>query len=237
LNCPAVWVKPSRDLGDGWAEYCGAEYCGAIYSDSWGAAGEVTGESFRYPLPLLGIHQLTNSALAIATLNLLRQQGWQITDAAIESGMAKTRWAGRMQWDEWQGQKILIDGAHNPAGAAALREYLDRESIALPIHWVMGMIANKDHAEVFQALFRPGDFVYLVPVPDHIPVDLAELAALAWQACPELQHCETYGDVMAGLAAAKQTKSNNATIVLCGSLYLIGYFFKLTGRLDRQADP
>ncbi|HEY9640393.1 MAG TPA: hypothetical protein V6C57_07910 [Coleofasciculaceae cyanobacterium] len=189
---------------------------------------------FRYPLSLLGIHQLTNSALAIATLQLLQQQGWQISDQAIRSGMSKTRWAGRLQWQDWQGQKILIDGAHNPAGAAALRAYLDHESIAAPIHWVIGMIANKDHAEVFQALLRPGDFVYLVPVPEHIPVDLEVLAALARQACPELQHCKIYPDVMAGLAAAQQTKSNGATTVLCGSLYLIGYFFKLTQHLDIQ---
>lgn len=221
LGCPALWVEPSRDLG-GWAEYCN---------------GEV---SIQYPLPLLGTHQRVNSALAIAALELLRQQGWSISNAHIAEGMAKTRWAGRLQWYDWQGQDILIDGAHNPAGAKALRAYLDEylnsgleKATSAPIHWVIGMIANKDHADVFRALLRPGDRLYLVPVPDHVPVDLETLAAIAQQVCPELR-CECYETVIAGLQAARQVKLAEEPIVLCGSLYLIGYFFKLTAYLNSQ---
>jgi len=213
LQCPAIWVQPAQAVRESWAEY------------SDGSA------VIRYPLPLLGTHQLINSAVAIAALNILRGQDWQITDAQIAAGMAKTRWAGRLQWYEWQrekgqGQKILIDGAHNPAGAATLRDYLDRQNCS-PIHWVMGMIANKDHADVFAALLRPGDALYLVPVPEHLPVDLEKLATLAQQICPALQHCEIYLDVIAGLNAAASGKQAESAIVLCGSLYLIGHFFKL----------
>ena len=246
LSCPAVWVQPSQEAEEGWAEY-----------------GSDT-EAIQYSLPLLGTHQLINSAVAIATLQVLRtqvlrtqvlrtqvlrtqvlrtqvlrtqssrSQGWQITDAQIAAGIAKTRWAGRLQWYGWnekQEQKILIDGAHNPAGAETLRKYLDRYNHS-PIHWVIGMIANKDHAEVFAALLRPGDLLYLVPVPEHLPVDLEKLAALSQGICPELKHCEIYLDVMAGLNAAReissQAKQDRSAIVLCGSLYLIGHFFKLT---------
>ena len=215
LNCPAVWVKPSRDLGNGWAE----------------------GAGFSYPLPLLGAHQLINSALAIATLQILQTQGWQISDRQIQEGMAKTRWAGRMQWFSWRERQILIDGAHNPAGAMALRSFVDSQFVdrdrTQPIHWVMGMIANKDHAEVFQALLRPGDSLYLVPVPEHLPVSLPELAVLAQTACPTLKRCRTYRDVIAGLEAAAECP--DSAIMLCGSLYLIGHFFKLTGDLDSRS--
>jgi dihydrofolate synthase / folylpolyglutamate synthase len=212
LDCSAVWVQPSQESGEGWAEYSGAE-------------------AIRYPLPLLGTHQLINSAVAIAALHVLRIQGWQITDAQIVAGMAKTRWAGRLQWYDWKGNngqrhKILIDGAHNPAGAATLRSYLDRDDRS-PIHWVMGMIANKDHADVFAVLLRPGDFLYLVPVPEHLPVDLEKLAALAQEICPDLKQCRIDLDVMAGLHAAASDRQAESTIVLCGSLYLIGHFFKL----------
>jgi dihydrofolate synthase / folylpolyglutamate synthase len=223
LNCPAVWVKPSLDLGNGWAQ---AE----------------TGLS--YPLPLLGAHQLINSGLAIATLQILQTQGWQISDRQIQEGMAKTRWAGRMQWFRWrvgnasppENRQILIDGAHNPAGAMALRSFVDSNQ-AQPIHWVMGMIANKDHADVFQALLRPGDSLYLVPVPEHLPVSLPELAALAQAACPTLKRCQTYPDVIAGLEAAADCSEEcpDSAIVLCGSLYLIGHFFKLTGDLGSRS--
>ncbi|MBW4660494.1 MAG: bifunctional folylpolyglutamate synthase/dihydrofolate synthase [Drouetiella hepatica Uher 2000/2452] len=210
LDCPAVWVQPSQEADEGWAEY---------------GSGS---ETIRYPLPLLGAHQLINSAVAIATLQILQAQGWSISEAQIAAGMAKTRWAGRLQWYDWQGQKILIDGAHNPAGAEVLREYLDRQGKA-SVHWVMGMIANKDHADVFAALLRPGDFLYLVPVPEHLPVDLEKLATLAQEVCPNLKHCEIYPDVLAGLNAAALDRQAESAIVLCGSLYLIGHFFKLQG--------
>jgi dihydrofolate synthase / folylpolyglutamate synthase len=225
LNCPAVWVEPSQDLGNGWAKQ----------------------RDFSYPLPLLGDHQLINSAVAIAALQQLRSQGWQISDRQICDGMAKTRWAGRLQWFDWrvgnasppENRKILIDGAHNPAGAMALRSFVDRQfggaapDQTQPIHWVMGMIANKDHAEVFQALLRSGDSLYLVPVPEHLPVSLAELSALAQAACPTLKHSQSYPNVIAGLEAAAAVP--NSAIALCGSLYLIGYFFKLTNNLDGRS--
>jgi folylpolyglutamate synthase/dihydropteroate synthase len=82
-------------------------------------------EGIKYPLPLLGEIQLSNSAIAIATLQILRSQGWQIPEKAIASGMAKTTWPGRLQWTTWKNHRLLIDGAHNPAAAIALRQYVD----------------------------------------------------------------------------------------------------------------
>lgn len=205
LECPVVWVEPSIDRGSGWAEYPGQN-------------------SFQYPLPLPGLHQLINSAVAIATLRVLQQQGWAITEEQMIEGMANTQWRGRLQWFQWQGRWILIDGAHNPAGAEMLRHYVDHsDRIQPPISWVLGMIGTKDHADILNALLREGDRLFLVPVPEHIPADLDALAALAQAVCPTLKHCGCYGDVMEGLAAAE---ADNPTIVLCGSLYLIGHFFQ-----------
>lgn len=221
LDCPAIWVQPSIDRGGGWAEYRGGgkQDC---------SSGEMAPEFLQYPLPLAGVHQLTNSALAIATLQLLQQQGWTITEKQIVQGMAKTQWRGRLQWFDWGDRAILIDGAHNPAGAEMLRHYVEHsDRITQPICWVMGMVATKDHPEVFKALLRPGDRLYLVPVPDHLSADLAVLRAIAQDICPELQECKLYADVMAGLWAAAQSPEADSTIILCGSLYLIGHFFKV----------
>jgi dihydrofolate synthase / folylpolyglutamate synthase len=235
LNCPAIFPQPAFDLGNGWAEWggeLGAENRDRNQSvDHWKARSNNPPSSFlipqplKYPLPLLGTHQLTNSALAIATLQLLQQQGWQISQAAIEQGMAKTCWPGRLQWTTWQEKPLLIDGAHNPAGAAALRQYIDTSSeVTSPVKFVIGMLGSKDHGDVLKELLRPGDRLYLVPVPNHIPIDLEALSQLALRICPTLENCQTYADETAGLLAA-----NNAapalTTVLCGSLYLIGHFF------------
>lgn len=200
LNCPVVYPHPARRIDDQWAEY----------------------ESLKYELPLRGDIQLHNSALAIAAIQILKQQGWKISDAAIVNGIAKTKWAGRLQWFEWNDNRILIDGAHNPASAEALRQYVDSLN-PTSIAWVMGMLSTKDHADIFKALLRSDDSLHLVPVPDHSSANLSELATLAKEVCPTLATYQIHEDIFAGLQAAKL--DSNLT-VLCGSLYLIGDFFK-----------
>ncbi|WP_310487721.1 folylpolyglutamate synthase/dihydrofolate synthase family protein [Chamaesiphon sp. VAR_69_metabat_338] len=216
LNCPVTWVKPAVLL-----QLPPHEPKALPGSDflPW-----VESAGVSYPLALLGEIQLTNSAIAIATIRVLCQMGWQISDTAIGAGMADTRWLGRIQWTSWQGQKLLIDGAHNTAAAIALRQYVD--TLAMPISWTIGMLATKAHREIFQALLRPGDRLDLVPVPDHSSADLDLLADLARSVCPQMASIETHSDLQAGLAAATSTIQTHRS-VLCGSLYLLGYFLKL----------
>ncbi len=206
LGCPAVWVEPGIDLQK-------TDYKRAIY------------QGIEYTLPLMGAIQLTNSALAIAAVQILQHQGFVISTEAIDSGMAKTKWAGRIEWTTWQNHQILIDGAHNAAAAIALRQYVDTLNVK-SITWVMGMLSTKDHAEIFSALLHPEDKLYLVPVPDHSSAAPEQLATIAHKTCPELS-VQTYPD----LATALQTAiTSPEPIVLCGSLYLIGHFLQIRER-------
>jgi dihydrofolate synthase/folylpolyglutamate synthase len=260
LQCPAIWVQPAVDLGNGWAEW---RREGKRGRGGEGESGGATlplipssphlqhpntpilpplSPSLPYPLPFPGAHQLTNSAVALAALHLLRLQGWAISDADIVAGMAAAQWRGRMQWLDWQGHRLLIDGAHNPAGAIALRQYVDQQikqgdRLSSPIAWVIGMVGTKDHAEVFRELLREGDRLHLVPVPEHSPVDLEKLAALATQAQPKLAALHLHSDVWIALETAfgnyEDSELSGAnwgdtapSVVLCGSLYLIGHFLK-----------
>jgi dihydrofolate synthase/folylpolyglutamate synthase len=223
LACPVVWPRPAQPVGENQA-------CHTTGQDS-----------LTYPLPFPGEHQLSNSALAVEALLELRRQGWAIPDTAIVQGMGSARWPGRLQWVTWQddgGQShpLLIDGAHNPAAAEVLRRYVDTQltqaderppgmssAPGQSVAWLMGMLTTKDHREVFEALLRPGDSLYLVPVPEHLSAEPSELAAIAKSICPDLSHCGTYGDLHQGLTAlATDTASLK---VFCGSLYLIGHFF------------
>ncbi|NJN58115.1 MAG: bifunctional folylpolyglutamate synthase/dihydrofolate synthase [Leptolyngbyaceae cyanobacterium SL_5_9] len=218
LNCPTLFPTPAYPHSPNWAVYSPPPSSLLLHPSS-----------LKFPLPLPGAHQLINSALAIATLQILQQQGWKISEAAIVSGMAKTQWPGRLQWIVWQNQPMLIDGAHNPAAAIALRHYIDNsEKVRQPIHWVMGMLTTKDHADVFKALLRGGDRLYLVPVPDHLSAEPEALAKLALEICPDLASCEVCEDAIAALHTAIKTGAGSAsfTPVLCGSLYLIGHFFR-----------
>jgi dihydrofolate synthase/folylpolyglutamate synthase len=235
LNCPAVWPQPAIELQPGWAEV-------SPISNLFGSKSKIQNpkSKIEYSLPLPGAVQLSNSALAIATLQILQQQGWEISNEAITTGIAKTQWPGRLQWLTWRGHRLLVDGAHNPAGAEALRQYVDRHGDQpgqvygdRSIVWVVGMIGTKDHGDVFKELLRPNDQLHLVPVPDHEPVDLEQLADLAQQICPQLVACETYADLELGLQAAIQNAKGvgdqptpGALAVLSGSLYLLGDFFK-----------
>jgi dihydrofolate synthase/folylpolyglutamate synthase len=244
LECLTVYPQPAKDLGDGWAEYQGVEeYDMQPESPDDEAEGVIMLKTLKYRSPLLGDIQRHNAALAIAALQLLRQQGWQLSDAMIVNGIAKTKWAGRLQWFKWQGHEILIDGAHNPASAEVLRQFVDSLVIDrhrdTPIHWVMGMLSTKDHADVFKALLRGGDRLYLVPVPDHSSAEPEKLAAIAHEVCPDLATCQTYPDVFSALEAATnnhstsqlsarmQPPTNTPLTVVCGSLYLIGHFFQV----------
>lgn len=215
LNCPFVFPQPALEIEPGWAVLSGE-------TQNSQQPTPFTLYPCRYPLALPGQIQLTNSAIAICAIQILQQQGWQISPSAIINGMANTRWLGRMQWTTWQNHKLLVDGAHNPAAAQVLRQYVDSLNTSSSVTWVMGMLSTKDHAEIFTALLRPSDRLYLVPVPDHSSAEPTVLATLADEICPELSECQTYPDLESGLATA--FAATDGLVVLCGSLYLVGHF-------------
>ncbi|BDA72493.1 FolC bifunctional protein [Calothrix sp. PCC 7716] len=223
LDCPTYIPHPASQLDDGWAEYS------SIFDS----------KPIKYPLPLAGQIQLSNSVLALAALEILQNLGWQITEGAIIQGMALTKWPGRMQWTQWQCNnttyKLLLDGAHNPASAVVLRNYIDSLNIK-SVSWVVGMLSTKEHDEIFKALLRPSDRLYIVPVPDPSSAKSEDLAQLASQ-IGSLKSCQTYTDLKSALDAAFALpelnyfdfdnftdKAAKDLVVLCGSLYLIGHF-------------
>ncbi len=209
LGCPVVWQNPAQWIPDKTEPY------------PWAIA-----DNLSYPLPLAGDIQLTNSALAIAALKVLQQWGWTISKAAIQTGMAQTQWPGRLYWTDWEGMRLLIDGAHNPAAAQVLRQYINTAHSG-PVNWLMGMLSTKDHRDIFEALLREGDRLTLVPVPGHSSADPQELAELARAVCPRLESCDTALTLTEGLKLLQTEAPLSATLkVLCGSLYLVGKFYE-----------
>ncbi len=203
LQAPCCQITPAAEISPGQAQ-----------------VGELV-----YSLPLLGDIQLHNSALAIEVIQQLQIQGWQISAAHIQAGIANTQWLGRMHLTEWQGQKLLVDGAHNPESAIALRKYVDRWQ--QPVTWVIGMLKTKEHLPILQALLRPDDRVCLVPVPEEITASPAELLTVVRSIYPDLTEqnfVQTFDNWPSGLTAAY---ANTAPVVMSGSLYLLGDFYRL----------
>lgn len=206
-EAPVTWVSAAQPTATG-----------AIY------------QGFEYPLPLLGKHQLINSAVAIATIQSLRNQGWEISEAAMRTGLANTQWSGRLQWIEFNldgnSHKILIDGAHNVAAAEYLRQFVDEAFPHQRKRWVIGILNTKDQVGILKALLNSDDLLFPVPVPSAAttsPEDLSQMASsmLKVKSYP-------YASLNLGLAAAFEDQQNDV-VILCGSLYLVGEF--LTGTL------
>ena len=213
------------------------------------AAGDLLIAGQWSPCGLPGAVQAANGAVALGVCQALAEQGWSIDTAAIRAGFAAARWPGRLQQVRWRGLPLLLDGAHNPPAATALRAELDahpeRHGLAPgPRHWVIGMLANKQGPEILQALLAPGDRAWIVPVPghpswtcEHLAGQLAAQPSFAAQpslaAEPSLAEAlRPAPDLEQGLAAAVASAMPDRDggglpaprpVVVAGSLYLIGH--------------
>ncbi len=202
LGCRILRPTPAQEISPGWAKV-------SLFP------------GLTYPLVLAGEVQLVNSALALGGIKVLQEQGWQVTEEAIQTGMAKTSWPGRLQWSSWRGCKILVDGAHNPGAALALRQHVDR--FQQPIHWVFGALVTKDYRHMLRTLLRPRDSFFAVPVPSHSCVKPEVLAGEAQDLC-ELKSVQAWESLGPAL---DQAVINSPLVVVAGSLYLVGELFRL----------
>ncbi len=169
------------------------------------------------PLPLAGDHQKTNAALALATVELL-QSHLRAGEAAIRAGLASVSWPGRLQLiQEPDGRAILLDGAHNAAGAAALRAALEKDFAGVRPVVIFGALADKKWLEICGILAPVAASVITVPVASDRTAAAADLAAAFRAACPGLAAAAA-----ANLAEALNACKDKPFVVITGSLYLVG---------------
>src|SRR5439155_24538231 len=102
--------------------------------------------------PLIGRHQLRNVALAIAAAVEINQCGFRVAAGDIERGVRETRWPGRFQVINGE-PTIVLDVAHNPAGAWALRSALSERFEGRPLLFVFGAMRDKAIGEMAEILF------------------------------------------------------------------------------------
>jgi dihydrofolate synthase/folylpolyglutamate synthase len=177
-------------------------------------------------LPLPGEHQKINAVLALATVEVLQSQ-IPVTPGQIRAGFASVNWPGRLQLIQRGGQKILLDGAHNAAGAETLRAALDKDFAGLRPAFILGVLADKDWSDICRILAPLAAKIFTVPVASPrtmSPVDLADkFHAL---------NPQTTVSAQTSLAAALAACDQEPFVVITGSLYLIGEALE---RLDPSA--
>ena len=165
---------------------------------------------------LLGIHQAENCACAVMVAQVLAVQDSRITPESIRSGVAAAVWPGRFEVLQSQ-PTVIVDGAHNPAGAEALRLALNRYFGDQPITFVFGVLADKDIAGIIARLFRPQDQVITV-------APLSDRAADAHMLSRQIsaKRAEGADTLDEAIAKAEQWAGETGVVCICGSLYLIG---------------
>jgi dihydrofolate synthase/folylpolyglutamate synthase len=163
---------------------------------------------------LPGRHQHQNLALAATAAGWLRQRGLPVTDAQLRSALERVCWPGRL---EWLPQRILLDGAHNPAGAEILADYLAEQKFA-EVHLVFGCKADKEVAAMLRLLLPHCQALYATCPPLDESADPAALAALGRSAGVPSQAC---GTPLAALNLALSARSAHGVILVAGSLFLV----------------
>ncbi len=169
----------------------------------------------RYDLetPLLGSHQASNAALAVRAAELLRPD---IELEAIARGVASVRWPGRLERFRGRGRTILLDGCHNPDGAAALCRFVADTGLAPDL--VFGAMADKDLEAMAAALGPAVRRIRLVPAPSPRAAAPEELLRLFSPHRPDAVAAASLTAALVELLADPETE----TIIVAGSLYLVG---------------
>jgi dihydrofolate synthase / folylpolyglutamate synthase len=211
----------------------------------------LNGEPIRIDSPLSGQHQQRNIALAIASAVALRNlnsynigrigqtsnhTGYKIPISAIEAGIRNTRWPGRLELIRSpKGPAILLDVAHNPAGAWTLRTAIAQLPESQPRTLLFSCLRDKNLAEMSQILFplfdssadRPQDHILFAPIDNPRANSLEDLLAAAGALDIPAQ---TAPDIAAVLEQARALTPPDGLIIATGSIYLVGEIRRLAGQ-------
>ena len=181
---------------------------------------EVQGTRVEVDSPLVGAHQQRNLALAIAAaVELERRHGFPVTARSISEGIRQTHWPGRLERVVQDDVEWILDVAHNPAGAWALRAGLrgllgDRQPRVL----IFGCLRDKPVAEMAQILFPLFGQVILAPIHTARAAAVEDLLAAANATGTPAMAAES---VKAALQLAEE-QAAGGVIVVSGSVYLVG---------------
>ncbi len=175
-------------------------------------------------LPLHGEHQQINAALALTTIRTL-QSVLPVAPDAIYTGLEHVSWPGRFQMAELTGgRRVILDGAHNPAGAGTLRatftQLFPKEQPTL----VLGILKDKDWMAMCEILAPVAGRILLVPVHSERTAYPNDLLHVCQQSNPKARI-----ELCANLSSALAAATSDPLVIICGSLYLIGEAMELLG--------
>jgi len=175
--------------------------------------------------PLLGAHQTENAALAIGLVEIAEEHGIEVGEDAIRKGIASVRWPGRFQVVSKR-PYIVLDGAHDEVGAAALAKTIESVLPGRRVILVLGTGRDKDGDAIAAHLCPVADAVIATASSSPRALDAYELQRLVFRRC---KHTSAYTPVSAAIRAAIDQARRNDVIVVTGSLYVVGEAMRTLG--------
>ena len=169
------------------------------------------------PIALRGRHQRINAAIARRVLEVTGDRGYPVGEQALNAALTQAAWPGRLDLRTLaDGRQLLMDAAHNPAGAAALASYLRDAGLRPPL--IFAAMHDKDAEGMFRALLPAVDTVIVTRAHNRRAADPAALAAVVRAVDPS----KTIG-IEESLASALDRAWHEAPLVLvAGSIFLLG---------------
>jgi dihydrofolate synthase/folylpolyglutamate synthase len=170
----------------------------------------------RIPLP--GEHQVANAVTAIRALESLQDSGTVIHSAALKKGLEATQWPGRLEIVEGR-PRVILDGAHNPAGAESLKHYWQRFLGERRVVLMFGVMSDKAIAEIGDKLFPLADAIVLTAAHSERSADPAQIANQLprFRSVYHLTRCPAEA-----LDTAKRLAGSEGVVLVAGSLFLVG---------------
>lgn len=187
----------------------------------------------RLRCPLIGRHQLENMGIAVAALEVLRDEcGLPVTPRSVKEGLEIVRWPGRCQVLS-KDPVTILDGAHNPEGAHILSQVLHELVKGQPVGLVTGMCGDKDLDGFLRALAGRIRRMWAVPLKTERGLPPEAIAARAHIVeCPVA--ISSVPDALR--EASAWAVANRGTVCIAGSLYLAGEVLELNGRTENLFD-
>jgi dihydrofolate synthase/folylpolyglutamate synthase len=169
-------------------------------------------------LALRGRHQVANTVTAVRVLEELDARAIaSVSRAAIRTAVEEVDWPARLELRSWRGGDVLIDGAHNPAGARALAAYI-AEVYGRPLPMVIGAMRDKNVEALVAALAQAASAFVCTSAATPRAAAPDDLAAVAGRVAPQIPS----STAATPLAALRAAAAHGSPVVIAGSLYLAG---------------
>lgn len=198
----------------------------AASGDAYGSViscrvGDTVWRDVRLGLP--GKHQWTNALTVLGVVEELRRQGYVLPDEAVRQGLSRVVWPARL---EWQGN-ILIDGAHNPQGVAALSDFVREHLAARRRVLLTGVLADKLQPDMLATLAGLATQAVTVTPDSPRAMEAGQLAALL-NDCGSCR-AEAAPSLREGVDKARALAGEDGVVIAAGSLYFAGSLRTLLG--------